>query len=262
MQALRDPACVALWDHIVCISEWQKTMFEQHLGVPRGRMEVLRNAIGPMFEGLFHSQADLADAKSKSLRLAYTSTPFRGLDVLVAAFPAIHRRHPAARLGIFSSMQVYDQAASRDPYKTLYDQCRATEGIDYHGSVPQPELAKALREASILSYPNTFAETACIAAMEALAAGLLVVSSDLGALPETCAGWARLIPPGGPGRSKEQFAVDFARAIDNALGEIASDPPRFFEERYKQSQAIRSSCTWAVRAGQWQEAAERWLKQR
>ena len=63
-------------------------------------------------------------------------------------------------LDVFSSMQVYDQPTSRDPYKTLYDQCRATEGIDYRGSVTQPELAKALREASILSYPNTFANTA------------------------------------------------------------------------------------------------------
>src|SRR5207248_8841406 len=115
----------------------------------------------------------------------YTSTPFRGLDVLVAAFPAIRRRHPTVRLDVFSSMQVYDQPTSRDPYKTLYDQCRATEGIDYRGSVTQPELAKALREASILSYPNTFAETGCIAAKDGLAAGLHVVSSDLGALPET-----------------------------------------------------------------------------
>src|SRR5438270_830678 len=33
MQALRDPAAVELWDRIVCISDWQKSMFERELGV-------------------------------------------------------------------------------------------------------------------------------------------------------------------------------------------------------------------------------------
>src|SRR5205085_11659760 len=97
----------------------------------------------------------------------------------------------------------------------------------YRGSVPQTELAKSLRRASVLAYPNTFAETGCIAAMEALAAGLLVVSSDLGALPETCEGWGRLVPPIGNGRTQEQFAVDFARAMDHALSELEADRTQF-----------------------------------
>jgi glycosyltransferase involved in cell wall biosynthesis len=259
MQPLRDSAVVAMWDRIVCISDWQKSMFEQQLGVPAQKMEVLRNAIGPAFENMFASSSQLAEAKSNELRLTYTSTPFRGLDLLLACFPSIHRRHPACRLDVFSSMQVYGQADAQDPYKALYAQAQKTPGISYRGSVSQSELAQELAGVTMLAYPNTFAETSCIAAMEALAAGLCVVSSDLGALPETCGAWARLVPPVGKDRTHEQFAVDFARHVDHALNELQSDHSRWFERAFEQSQAINKICTWDIRATQWHEAAERWL---
>lgn len=260
MLSLRDPAIVSLWDRIVCISDWQKAMFHEQLGVPLKKMDVLRNGIGPVFENMFRDAAQLADAKANALRLAYTSTPFRGLDVLLACFPAIYRRHPTCRLDVFSSMEVYGQSSASDPYQALYTQCRATEGIDYRGSVAQAELAKELAGVTMLAYPNTFAETSCIAVMEALAAGLLVVTSDLGALPETCSGWARLVPPPGPGRTQEQFAIDFARTVMQALIELQSDRPKWIQQRFEQSQAINTSCNWALRAAEWEKAAANWLK--
>jgi glycosyltransferase involved in cell wall biosynthesis len=259
MLQLRDPACVEHWDGIVCVSDWQRSMFHQQLGVPLERMDVLRNAIGPAFAGLFEGERELADAKSQALRLAYTSTPFRGLAVLLACFPAIHRRHPDCRLDVFSSMQVYGQSSDGDAYQSLYAQCRSTEGIKYRGSVVQGELARELAGASLLGYPNTFAETSCIAVMEALAAGLLVVTSGLGALPETCGGWARLVPPVGPERTQEPFAIEFARAVDHALNELQSDRPRFMRDRFQQSQAINASCNWDLRAAEWLAAAKAWL---
>jgi glycosyltransferase involved in cell wall biosynthesis len=262
MQPLRDPALAAMWDRIICISDWQKAMFEQQLGVPAEKMEVLRNAIGPAFENMFASSRQVAEAKSKEPRLTYTSTPFRGLDLLIACFPSIHRRHPTCRLDVFSSMQVYDQPAEQDPYKPLYAQAQKTAGVSYRGSVSQTELARELAGATMLAYPNTFAETSCIAAMEALAAGLLVVSSDLGALPETCGNWARLVPPVGKNRTAEQFAVDFVRHVDQTLHEIQSDRPRWIERAFAQSQAMNAACTWDVRADQWQQAAQQWLSDR
>jgi len=259
MLALREAEHLDRWDGIVCISEWQKSKFHEHLGVPHERMVVLRNAIGPAFQNLFSSAAKLAEAKSSVPRLAYTSTPFRGLDVLLACFPAIRRRHPACSLDVFSSMQVYGQALSDDPYEPLYAKCRTTSGVDYRGSISQAELACELAACTLLAYPNTFAETSCIAAMEALAAGMLVVTSDLAALPETCGGFARLVSPAGDGRTPEQFAIDFARAVDQALTELQADPARFFQKRFEQTVAVNVNCNWDLRATEWQQCASRWL---
>lgn len=259
MQALREGDVVSKWDRIVCISNWQRQMFQQELGVPLEQMDVVRNAIGPTFENLFETASRLAEAKAGQLRLAYTSTPFRGLDVLIASYPPVQQRHPRCRLDIFSSMQVYGQPLAEDPYRALYDRCRSTPGVVYRGSLSQTELARELMQTSVLAYPNTFPETSCIAVMEALAAGLLVVTSDLGALPETCAGWARLVPPVGPGRGAESFAIDFARTLDQALTEIETNPAGVLQQRFAQSQAINRSCNWNVRAEEWIQMARGWL---
>jgi glycosyltransferase involved in cell wall biosynthesis len=259
MKALADPKCVALWNRIVCISDWQRGMFYEHFGIPPGQIDVLRNAISPLFANLFQDQAQLAAAKQGALKLAYTSTPFRGLAVLLACFPAIHRRHPSCQLDVFSSMQVYGQALQDDPYKPYYDHCRQTAGINYRGSIPQTQLALELKGATLLAYPNTFAETSCIAVMEALAAGMLVVTSDLAALPETCSGWARLVPPVGANRSQEQFAADFTRQVIHALQELEASPAQFFQRQFEQSQAINAAYTWDIRAAEWEQAAATWL---
>jgi glycosyltransferase involved in cell wall biosynthesis len=257
MEPLRELACAALWDRIVCVSDWQRAALHERLGVSLEQMDVLRNAVAPAFEGMFRDPAELASAKSQSLRLAYTSIPYRGLDVLLSCFPRLRQKHPACHLDIFSSMLVYGDLPHQDEHQHLYAQCRATQGINYRGSVPQPDLAQELTGVSVLAYPNTFPETSCIAVMEALAAGALVVTSDLGALPETCSGWARLVTP----VYREQFELDFEDALNRALIEMQSNLPAFHARRFEQAKAITTECTWDVRAAQWEEAALRWTNQ-
>jgi glycosyltransferase involved in cell wall biosynthesis len=258
MHGLLDGACGLLWDRIVCISDWQRAMYHRCLRVPEERLDVLRNAISPAFERMFRDASELGEAKSRAVRLAYTSTPFRGLDLLVSCFPEIRRRHSDCRLDVFSSMYPWDRARDQD-YRSLYEQCRATEGINYRGAVSQTQLAEELRGVRILAYPNTFAETSCIAVMEALAAGALVVTSDLGALPETCAGWAKLVPRMNSRHPRDAFNRDFAEAVTAALDEMQADWPAAAAERYRQVEAINAACTWSVRATQWEGAAARWL---
>jgi glycosyltransferase involved in cell wall biosynthesis len=262
MQPLRNPTCPAQWDRILCVSPWQAATFVQELGVPAERIEVLHDAIAPGFERMFQSASELELAKAGPPRLAYTSTPFRGLDLLLACFPAIRREHPDCRLDVFSSMLVYGMPDSQDAYQALYAHARAMEGVEYHGSVSQPELARHMARVSVLAYPNTFAETCCIAALEALAAGALVVTSDLGALRDTCAGYGRLIAPLAPQRTPELFALDFVIAVCAALTELKRDRSAFAARQFAQANHFNAVHTWDLRAAEIESAAARWLAQR
>ena len=93
---------------------------------------------------------------------------------------------------IFSGMGIYG-ADMRDDYSSFYDLAHALPGVTYVGPLPQPRLAEAMTEVDIWAYPCTFAETSCISAMEAMASENVMVSTLLGALPETTAGFAHLV---------------------------------------------------------------------
>lgn len=260
VQGLQSDECRSAWDRVICVSEWQKSRFYEDLGVPLEQLEVLRNGIAPAFENMFRSPEELAKAKLRELRLAYTSTPYRGLAILLACFPAIRRRHPQCWLDVYSSMQVDGKSAAEDGYAQLYEQCRSTTGIRYRGALAQPLLAKELTPCSVLAYPSTFAETNCIAVLEAMAAGLLVVTSDLGALAETCGGFARLSPPESRTTSQEQFAIEYARLLDQELHELTADRTRLAERLFEQVRHVNETCTYEKRSNEWLAAARGWLE--
>jgi glycosyltransferase involved in cell wall biosynthesis len=268
MQPLRQPGVRAGWDAVVCVSDWHRTTMIAAYGLEPGRVVVLRNAIGPWFEGLFSSGDALVLAKGAGPGpgpgpgpiLGYTSTPFRGLNVLLSVFPEVRAEFPSAELAVYSSMKVYQQDEPGDAFASLYQWCRAAPGVRYVGSLAQPRLAEELKGVAILAYPNTFAETSCIAVMEALAAGLFVVTADLGALPETTRGFAALVPPPAGPEDLRPFAERFRDRLRGVLRDHAADPGRFAAARMAQVAAVNAGCTWSQRAAQWEEAVRGWSR--
>ena len=65
--------------------------------------------------------------------------------------------------------------------------------INFVGFTDKETYINNLLSSHILSYPCTFQETACIMAMECLSGGVKIISSDLGALPETTNGYAKMM---------------------------------------------------------------------
>jgi UDP-glucose:(glucosyl)LPS alpha-1,2-glucosyltransferase len=84
----------------------------------------------------------------------------------------------------------------------------------YHGYAPNEKVKEAVMESHIFAYPSIFEETSCLSAIEAMMAGCHVVTTNYGALPETCAEFATMIEfeP-----NLKALAERFASALDSVL---------------------------------------------
>ncbi|MEM7344607.1 MAG: tetratricopeptide repeat protein [Chloroflexota bacterium] len=247
IQTLQEPETRNAWDEIVFVSDWQKQQYITRFDLDPEHCTTLRNAISPAFGTV--PPAPILAQKLNPPTLIYTSTPFRGLDRLLDAFPHIRAVIPQVQLKIFSSLKVYQRADIDAQFQHLYQRAASMEGVDYIGSIPQPELAKELSQATMLAYPNTYAETSCIAVMEAMASGCVVVTSDLGALPETCAGFGQLIPFE---LTSDQYLTRFVQTVVAVLKQMLG-PERDLVEQHLQRQVgyVNQQYRWAARAQAW-----------
>ncbi len=237
MQPLRGAA--AFIDCAVFVSDSHRRM----TGYP-GTARAIGNGIAPAFENLFTSATELLAAKQN--RAAYTSTPFRGLNVLRQSFAEAHL---ATELDIYTGMRLYQQ--DEDQFAALYAAVRATPRCHLHGALVQAELAQRLKRNAFLFYPCTYPETYCIAAVEAIAAGLKVVSTHLGALPETTLGYADLLKLP-PGTDLMGLANLFVAPMRAAEADFLTRPREWAEERFAHSQAVNRLCSWKARAKEWE----------
>jgi glycosyltransferase involved in cell wall biosynthesis len=152
-------------------------------------------------------------------------------------------------LHIFSSTKIYGKdfaINNENQYQELYDKCEALEGVVYRGSVSNEELRNELPTFDILAYPNTFEETSCISVIEALSAGLRVVCPNLGALPETTEGWARMYPYLA---NKKLHALKFADILEEEIQKIKNGDLDSHLEQQVQTYAPRWS--WDQRINEW-----------
>lgn len=165
-------------DAIFCVGHWQAASMADRFRIPKSKIHVVHNGVTDDF-----GPGEKLSVRGKSL--VYASTPFRGLEQLLTYFPEIRARVPDATLYVVSGMQIYGQSDEEDrkAYGALYELGKQ-EGVTLSGPVAKLKLASILGRSRVMAYPNTFAETFCIAALEAQACGVPVVSTDLAAMKE------------------------------------------------------------------------------
>ena len=200
------------YDWYVFNSHWCYEKFRIAFDIPTHKSLVIKNAFDKI------EPRNLNYKKGDPIKLIYTSTPWRGLNVLLAAMQLIE--NPLIHLDVYSSTQIYGdgfKSANDDKFKDLYDQATKIPNVTYVGYKPNEFIKDNLKNYHMFTYPNIWEETSCIAAIEAMAAGLYCVTTDYGALFETCAEFAAYVP-----YEKDfiKLAKTFASTIEAAVNQL------------------------------------------
>jgi glycosyltransferase involved in cell wall biosynthesis len=239
VQALQNQNVIDQIDQFVFVSHWQAEKFRQLFNIPGYKTTVIKNAC----IGVEQRQT----VKKDKLKICYTSTPWRGLDVLLQAWEILQPQH--CELHVFSSTKIYltdFSLSSEGNYQELSEKCESLPNVIYRSSISNEQLRAELPTFDILAYPNTFEETSCISVIEALSAGLRVITSALGALPETTEGWSRMYPYL---MDKNKHSEVFANILGEEINKLKSGESAAHLELQKQVYAPRWS--WNERIKEW-----------
>ena len=125
-------------------------------------------------------------------RLIHINRPERGLDGVIALWPAIRKAHPDATIAVCRYSSMYDKGGwgkvCADYDRRLEKLNAEVGGITFLGELNKTQLYAEIAQSVAMLYPTTqegFAETNCVAATEAQACGTPIIATRRGALPET-----------------------------------------------------------------------------
>lgn len=245
-------------DRHVYVSEYQRRQYEDLLPELQGHGWVTKNG--------FDASLVPAEVTKDPHRIIHISRPERGLKPLLQMWPALKAQRPHATLGLCRYQSMYDSEGSNVKATCeMFDRvvARVNEevgGIEWLGHLGKPALYAEIAKSAVMWYPGIagFAETSCIAAIEAQACGTPFVGSYKGALPETVPGGA-LIP--GDAETDEAYQAQSIAAVIAALDGCASQS---FAYRTVQKAGLAhvATYTYDAIAAEWQAFLEQTFRTR
>jgi len=225
----KDKSNHSKYDWYVFNSHWNYENFRKQFQIPEDKCTVIKNAID--YDEL---QLKTDFSPKQKLKMCYISTPWRGLEIALAAMDGI--KDPDITLDVYSSTIIYGQSfqnANDDKYKPLYEKAKNMPNVNYMGYCDHKTLMSKLKDYDVNCFPSIWEETFCISAMESLAAGQILITTDLGALPETCCEFPIYIPYTS---NKPKLALQLAECIlqtKQMLKQDLSNGLKFQQEYYK-----------------------------
>lgn len=218
-------------DQFVYVSDWQRHCFIEKFNSPIEQSITIRNAIEPI---------EYIEKPTDKIKLIYTSTPWRGLDILLDVIDLLDRND--FELDVYSSTVIYGTHFMPNAYDKLFTRCKTTKNVNYRGYATNKAVRKALQRAHIFAYPSTFEETSCLSAIEAGAARCQILTTKYGALPETCKNYAQYVNY----QNKQQLVNDYAIMLNTAI------------DNYKQDKLLKEQSDWFNEYYSWTSRAESW----
>jgi glycosyltransferase involved in cell wall biosynthesis len=168
-QILRMPQFKAKIKFVICVSQSHKDYIVKEMDIEESKVVVLNNAIYPL--NYNPSKFD----SPKQVKLVHTSSPDRGMPILLEAIKYIDRDF---RLEIYNEFN-----------PDYYPEYTPDPRIKFFGRTPKATVLEAIESAHIHPYPAQYVETFCLSQVEAMSAGNLCVYPNIGSLPEVSNGF-------------------------------------------------------------------------
>jgi len=137
----------------------------------------------------YNPDCDTCNIKREPHRFIYSSSPNRGLDILLDMWPKIKEKLPEAELHVYYGWKTFYEIEKNNPERMIWmkkvQEKMKQPGVIDHGRVGQKELAQEMMKSSFWLYPTYFPEIDCITAKEMQAAGVIPITSGYAALEES-----------------------------------------------------------------------------
>jgi len=225
-------------DWIVYNSNWNLDQHIKYFKVPQNKSVVIRNAI---------EKISFVEKPTDKINLIYHTTPWRGLKILLEVFKNLNLEN--VELNVYSSTIIYGKKFDSTLGKTfegLFEECKKTRNVNYFGFFKNEKIIEELKKMHIFAHPSTWPETSCIAAIESMAAGCEVVTTDLGALNETCSPFGKII---NFEKNPEDLEKKYSEALIDSIKNFWS-----VENQKKlklQRETINATYSWDKRSVEW-----------
>ncbi len=241
VQYMRDRKFVDSVDYFIYVSHWQYNKFREHFQIPEYKSFIIKNAT-PKFE----VKPKVMEGK---IKLLYTSTPWRGLAILIRAIDILNKTRNDFELDIYSSTKIYGDAfeeSEKGKFDSLFDKCKSTNNVNFRGYGLNQQIRQALEDTHIYVYPSIFEETSCLSVIEAMSAGCHVVTTNYGALPETCGEFATMIEFDSSAQNLiERYADTLNSVLDNYKNNL------YKEDLELQIKYYEKYYSWNTRIQEW-----------
>lgn len=221
-------ALMAEVDHVVALCEWTRSLLIRN-GVPPSKITLSRQGLCHPDDGpTYNSQSEIRNPQS-SIRIAFLGrlVPVKGPDIIIRAVRSLP--------GVPIELHLYgiEQDGQGAPY---VEQLKALVGGDpriaFSPPVSRDQVISLLRGYDLLAVPSRCLETGPLVVLEAFAAGIPVIGSNLG-------GIAELVEPGVNGLlvepdSLKAWSETFQRLVEDRtlLARLRAGirPPRTMRE--------------------------------
>ena len=237
---LKDESSRDRFHKLVFCGNWQYQQYQNFLGVPYDdKSVVIETAIDPI---------QYVPKDKDTVRLVYSSTPQRGLELLVPVFEKLAEKHKHIHLDVFSSFAIYGWADADKQYEPLYERIRNHPQMTYHGFATNETVRETLQKAHIHAYPSIWLECNSRSVIEAMSAGLMCVHPNFGGLADTTGGMTFMYQGD---VDKNIHATKFYHALDHAIEVVNNEDMQNYLQFVKMYADSRFN--WSKIAAQWQD---------